>query len=36
MFNTPGGEFYFTQCLVNMAFSLIVVIVHLGSKSVCV
>jgi len=28
MFNTPGGEFYFTQCLVNMAFSLNVVIVH--------
>ena len=36
MFITPGGEFYFTQCLVNMAFSLNGVIVHLGSRSVCV
>lgn len=36
MFNTPGGEFYLTQCLVNMAFSLNVAIVHLGSGSVCV
>jgi hypothetical protein len=36
MFNTPVGEFYFTQCLVSMAFSLKVVIVHLGSGSMCV
>jgi len=36
MFNTPGGEFYFTQCLVNMAFTFNVVIVLLGSRSVCV
>jgi hypothetical protein len=36
MFNTTGVEFYFTQCFINMAFRLLVMVVRLGSRSVCV